>query len=45
MRGLRELKKYNVYSRRTSRDREYRGGVPPKAFCQRVAIYSEYEYH
>ena len=43
--GLRELKKYNAYSHRTSRDRGYRDGVPPKAFCQRVAIYLEYEYH
>ena len=45
MRGLRELKKYNAYNRRTSRDRGYQDAVPPKAFCQRVAIYLEYELH
>ena len=43
--GLRELKKCNAYSRRTSRDRGYLGGVPPKASCQKVAIYLEYELY
>ena len=42
MRGLRELKKYNAYSRRTSRDQGYLGGVPLKAFCQRVVVFAEF---